>query len=106
MGCYLRRYNRVPFRLQITNCIRVIFAAVCLLGFANSPADAAAEAKHQRVALVIGNSRYEPAIGPLRNTVNDAKAMAKTLRTLSGSDGGFHSGTLISPLSDTKEAMA
>ena len=82
MGCCLRRYNHVPFRLQITNCIRVIFAAVCLLGFANSPADAAAEAKHQRVALVIGNSRYEPAIGPLRNTVNDAKAMAKTLRTL------------------------
>ncbi len=36
----------------------------------------------KRVALVVGNSRYEPEVGPLRNTVNDAKAMAKTLRTL------------------------
>ncbi len=35
-----------------------------------------------RVALVIGNNRYEPAVGPLRNTVNDAKAMAKTLQSL------------------------
>lgn len=35
-----------------------------------------------RTALVIGNARYEPAVGPLRNTVNDAKAVAKTLRAL------------------------
>jgi uncharacterized caspase-like protein len=35
-----------------------------------------------RVALVIGNSRYEPAIGALHNPGNDARAMAKTLRTL------------------------
>ena len=68
--------------MQITICIRVIFAAVCSLAFATSPASAADETKHQRVALVIGNSRYETAVGPLRNTVNDAKAMAKTLRTL------------------------
>jgi tetratricopeptide (TPR) repeat protein len=35
-----------------------------------------------RVALVIGNARYEAAVGPLRNAVNDAKAVAKTLRGL------------------------
>lgn len=35
-----------------------------------------------RVALVIGNSHYEPAVGPLRNTDNDAKTMAQALRGL------------------------
>jgi tetratricopeptide (TPR) repeat protein len=35
-----------------------------------------------RVALVIGNAKYETAVGPLRNAVNDAKAVAKTLRGL------------------------
>jgi len=35
-----------------------------------------------RTALVIGNARYEAAVGPLRNTGNDAKAVAKTLRDL------------------------
>ncbi len=35
-----------------------------------------------RTALVIGNSKYESAIGTLRNTDNDAKAVAKTLRFL------------------------
>uniref|UniRef100_UPI00378465C7 caspase family protein n=1 Tax=Prosthecobacter sp. TaxID=1965333 RepID=UPI00378465C7 len=35
-----------------------------------------------RTALVIGNAKYEAAIGPLRNTVNDAKAVAKTLREI------------------------
>lgn len=35
-----------------------------------------------RTALVIGNAKYEAAVGPLRNTVNDAKAVAKTLRAL------------------------
>ena len=35
-----------------------------------------------RVALVIGNAKYEAAVGPLRNAVNDAKAVAKTLRGL------------------------
>ena len=28
--------------------------------------------QNARTALVIGNSRYEPHIGPLRNTLNDA----------------------------------
>ena len=45
-------------------------------------ARAAGDAKPARIALVVGNNRYEPAVGPLRNTGNDAKAMAKTLRTL------------------------
>ncbi len=34
------------------------------------------------VALVIGNAKYESAVGPLRNSVNDAKAVSKTLRGL------------------------
>src|SRR5690349_7630416 len=36
-------------------------------------------AKEQRVALVIGNSRYD---APLRNPVNDARAMATQLREM------------------------
>lgn len=35
-----------------------------------------------RTALVIGNARYEPGVGPLHNTDNDAKAVAQTLRRL------------------------
>ena len=35
-----------------------------------------------RTALVIGNARYEAEAGPLKNTVNDAKAVAATLRAL------------------------
>lgn len=35
-----------------------------------------------RTALVIGNARYEAAAGKLRNTENDAKAVAATLRSL------------------------
>ncbi len=45
-------------------------------------ANAAEDSRPVRTALVIGNNRYEPAIGPLRNTVNDATTMAKTLRAL------------------------
>ena len=36
----------------------------------------------KRVALVVGNSRYEAAVGPLKNPANDAKAMARALRSL------------------------
>jgi hypothetical protein len=44
---------------------------------------AAAEPKSTpRTALVIGNAKYEASVGPLRNAVNDAKAVAKTLRGL------------------------
>jgi tetratricopeptide (TPR) repeat protein len=59
------------------------FAVVCIVVLLTAPAGVAAEgAKSTRTALVIGNNRYEAAVGPLRNTVNDAKAMAKTLRSL------------------------
>lgn len=36
----------------------------------------------KRTALVIGNARYESAVGPLRNSGHDAAAVAKTLRGL------------------------
>ncbi len=48
---------------------------ICLLPMALA-------AQVSRTALVIGNARYEASIGPLRNAVNDAKAVAKTLRGL------------------------
>ncbi|SKB04765.1 Tetratricopeptide repeat-containing protein [Prosthecobacter debontii] len=35
-----------------------------------------------RTALVIGNARYDQQAGPLRNTVNDSKAVAKALQEL------------------------
>lgn len=57
--------------------LRVLFL---LVGLASA---VAAEAPRPgRVALVVGNHRYEPAIGPLRNPDNDARAMARALRTL------------------------
>ncbi|MCF7734005.1 MAG: caspase family protein [Akkermansiaceae bacterium] len=37
---------------------------------------------YPRAALVIGNTKYKADVGPLRNSVNDAKAVAKTLRGL------------------------
>ena len=64
------------------NCIRLLLAVAWSLAFAITDTRAAEEAKRPRVALVIGNSRYEASVGPLRNTGNDAKAMAKTLRAL------------------------
>lgn len=42
----------------------------------------AAPEGNKRTALVIGNQRYENEVGPLRNTTNDAKAVAQTLRGL------------------------
>ncbi len=36
----------------------------------------------QRTALVIGNDRYESGAGPLRNSGNDARAVARALRQL------------------------
>lgn len=36
----------------------------------------------KRMALVIGNAKYEKEVGALRNPVNDAKAIAKTLCSL------------------------
>jgi tetratricopeptide (TPR) repeat protein len=39
-------------------------------------------AQATRVALVVGNARYESTTGALRNSDNDAKSVAKALRTL------------------------
>ena len=64
--------------MQINIFIRVVIALMWSLAVAR----AADDAKPARIALVIGNNRYEAAVGPLRNTGNDAKAMAKTLRTI------------------------
>ncbi len=55
---------------------------VLLFGALLPVAPAAESTKLTRVALVIGNHRYEPAVGALRNPDNDAKAMARTLRSL------------------------
>lgn len=52
----------------------LVVALLSVAGVEASPAS--------RVALVVGNARYESAVGPLRNTNNDARAMARTLRTL------------------------
>ncbi len=54
-----------------------------LLWAGSSPAAAPSpNPPHPRTALVIGNARYESAVGKLRNTANDAKAVATTLRSL------------------------
>ena len=60
------------------NLCTYLFLGLCLL----SPNLQAAIEANTRTALVIGNARYEPLVGPLRNTANDAKAVAKTLRQL------------------------
>jgi tetratricopeptide (TPR) repeat protein len=54
--------------------------ALCLL--LGLVAACAWAAPNPRTALVIGNQRYEPAVGALRNTGNDAKAIAQALRGL------------------------
>ncbi len=57
----------------------VIGALLCLGGNVGLAAPASLKT---RTALVIGNAHYEASVGPLRNTHNDAKSMAKTLREL------------------------
>ena len=57
--------------------LRTVALALLLILSSLSPATAVSE---RRVALVIGNSAYHEA--PLRNPVNDARAMAATLREL------------------------
>ena len=63
----------MPSRLHLAGCL--LLAAFALR-------TEAAPKPSARTALVIGNARYEAAVGPLRNTGNDAKAVAKTLRDL------------------------
>ncbi len=65
----------MPSRLLLTGCLCLLLAVFSLHA-------AAAPKNAGRTALVIGNAKYEAAVGPLRNTVNDAKAVAKTLRDL------------------------
>lgn len=65
-----------------------LFLVVLPLAFARAAAEAP-----KRVALVIGNAKYETAIGPLRNPVNDAKAVSKTLRGLGFSVVEEHNAT-------------
>ncbi len=60
----------------------LILCALLSLAHATAAPKAEETKSPSRVALVIGNDRYEPAIGPLRNTGNDAKSMAKALRAL------------------------
>jgi carboxyl-terminal processing protease len=62
----------VIVRLCAFLCVLTIFAAI----------DQPASASEPRVALVIGNSEYGPAIGKLKNPANDAKLMAETLKGL------------------------
>ncbi len=81
-ACKGRRFPAfyaTPAAVQILNCIRILLALLIAIMAAHA---SAAETARPRVALVVGNSRYEASVGPLRNTVNDAKAMAKTLRAL------------------------
>ena len=59
------------------------------------PADAQAPKEEPRIALVIGNSTYRGA--PLRNPVNDVRAMTRTLREL-----GF---TVLAHENATKRTM-
>lgn len=61
---------------------RVVFLFVAALLPWSAPSAREAAKPAPRTALVIGNAKYEPAVGPLRNTVNDARAVAKTLRAL------------------------
>lgn len=56
------------------------FAALVVCALASIVHAAAADSAPGRVALVIGNSKYASA--PLVNPVNDARAMAETLRGL------------------------
>ena len=55
--------------------ISAVYALALILVSAETPAK-------PRVALVVGNAKYDAAIGSLRNSVNDAKAVSKTLRGL------------------------
>jgi hypothetical protein len=61
---------------------RFLLAGFLLLAAFALRTDAAPVKFSPRTALVIGNAKYETAVGPLRNTANDAKAVAKTLRDL------------------------
>lgn len=61
------------------NLRHLVLGILLLLGVVGSFAQVSEVGQHHRVALVIGNSTY--LTGPLRNTVNDARAMALALES-------------------------
>lgn len=76
------RVDRQRRDLQEWRMNRRLMQAMCAVPMMASLIGAAPEPGGSRVALVVGNSRYEAEVGPLRNAVNDAKAVSKTLRGL------------------------
>jgi uncharacterized caspase-like protein len=60
--------------------VRALMAAVVSILVVTASAGAQATREEARIALVIGNSSYREV--PLRNPVNDVRAMARTLREL------------------------
>ena len=62
-------------------CIFATIFLIALAGAAQAATPSAPSASERRTALVIGNSEYK-LISPLRNPVNDARAMARALREL------------------------
>jgi formylglycine-generating enzyme required for sulfatase activity len=71
-------------QLLFVPCFLAAFlsSAVCCGGFALAAQNpVASDLPERRTALVIGNAAY--ASGPLRNPINDARAMSKALESLS-----------------------
>ena len=66
--------------LRLTVLLRLLHALSLAVFATAALANAPAMDTGKRIALVIGNSAYKEA--PLKNPVNDAKAIATTLRTL------------------------
>lgn len=73
-----QRTDRTPGTCIVVNFKSIIFVFL-FLGLASLNVWSADKS---RVALVIGNDRYEPSVGALRNPGNDAKAVARALRGL------------------------
>ena len=78
--------NGVPHVAALGPTRRSIALLVaCLTVLASWPVagrGAGPEASGARIALVVGNSAYTGELPPLRNPVNDARLMARTLRAL------------------------
>ena len=81
----LRRAIRIDLQRQVeqnaTVICRLRFAILAVHALALVLVSAQTPPK-PRVALVVGNASYDASIGSLRNSVNDAKAVSKTLRGL------------------------
>lgn len=72
---FLAPSSRRPLRIVLRGAVGLLACVLTLAAWAEP-------GKNVRTALVIGNQRYESEVGPLRNTSNDAKAVAQTLRGL------------------------